>query len=400
MPARSVKLAQLFGIRIGADPSWFLALFLIVMLLGQQFGDVLPALSQTAAYALAVAAAGLFFGSLIVHELGHALVGRRFGIQTVSIDLWLLGGVARLDRDARTPKEEFLVAAAGPFGTLIAGGICVGAGIALSDGSTLIDAALLREQATDAGVALFGWGAAVNAVLFCFNLIPAFPLDGGRIARAIAWKLTGDRRKATVVAGQLGRGFALLLAAVGVWQLADGQVYNGIWFLLIAWFIGAAARAAVVTSEISEQLHTVTAGELMEERPNWVPADATALQAEHETFGPFAVDWAAVLDAQGRFQGIVTAERVTGELAAGRPEIPVRELLVSGDDAPRVEPEQTLEALLSSEPLRRLGALPVVDRAGVMRGLVTFVSVRDALAAALPGGSGDGEPRAPNAPPG
>ncbi|WP_320672894.1 site-2 protease family protein [Patulibacter defluvii] len=390
MPTRSVKLAQLFGIRIGADPSWFLALFLIVVLLGQQFDDVLPDLSQAAAYGLAVGAAVLFFGSLVIHELGHALVGRRFGIHTVSIDLWLLGGVARLDRDARTPKEEFVVAAAGPLGTLLAGALCVGAGIALSDSSTLLDAALLREQTTDAGVALFGWGAAVNGVLFCFNLIPAFPLDGGRIARAIAWKLTGSRRKATVAAGQLGRGFALVLAAVGLWQLADGSVYNGVWFLLIAWFIGAAARAAVVTSEISEQLHTVTAGELMEERPVWVPADATVLQAEHETFGPFPADWAAVLDGEGHFLGIVTAERVTAELAAGRPEVPVRELLATGDDAPRVPPDATLEGLLSNEPLRRLGALPVVDATGVMRGLVTFGSVRDALAAALPGSGPDG----------
>jgi len=384
MASRSVKLAQLFGIRIGADPSWFLALFLIILLLGDRFGAVLPDESSSTHYVLAVAAALLFFGSLVIHELGHALAARAFGIQTLGIDLWLLGGVARLSRDARSPKEELVVAIAGPLGTVLAGAICVGVGVALQDGTTLVDAALLREGADDPLLALFGWAATVNVVLLAFNLIPAFPLDGGRIARAIAWKATGDRRRGTVVAGWLGRVFAVLLAVYGLVVLMGGDAIGGIWFLLIAWFIGGAARAAVVTSEISEQLHAVTAAELMETQPAWVPTTATAIEAEEEAFAPFGVPWAALVDGEGQLRGLLPAERVREELNAGRPGTPVIEL-APDVEPPRVSPEATLEELLADARLRELGALPVVDATGVMRGQVSFRRVRDALAEALPG---------------
>ncbi len=384
MGTRSVKLAKVLGIRIGADPSWFLALFLIILLLGDRFDAVLPAESPTVHWALAVAAALLFFGSLVIHELGHAIAARWFGIQTQGIDLWLLGGVARLSRDARNPKEEFVVAIAGPVGTVVAGGLCVLVGLLLQGDTSLVDAALLREGAHDPLLALFGWAAAVNVVLLVFNLIPAFPLDGGRIARAIAWKISGDRRRGTVVAGGLGRVFAVLLGVYGLVVLMNGDAVSGIWFLLIAWFIGGAARAAVVTSEISEQLHAVTAGELMDEQPAWVPQGATAIEAEDEAFAPFGVPWAAVLSDEGRIVGVVRIERVREELNAGRPGTPVAELLDAGD-APHVGPEATLEELLADERLRELGALPVVGADGTMRGLVSFRSVRDALAQALPG---------------
>ena len=215
-------------------------------------------------------------------------------------------------------------------------------------------------------------------------MVPAFPLDGGRIARAIAWRVTGDRRRATVAAGNLGRGFAILLGAAGVFMLLQQETVSGLWFLILAWFIAGAAKAAVVTSEISEQLHQVVASEIMDQQPAWLPVDITVLDAEHEIFAPFGVPWAAMLDHDGRYLGIVTAERVRAELAAGRPEVRARELLEL-DETPRVAPDAALDDLLASEPLRRLGALPVIDESGVMRGLVTAGHVHEALAKALPG---------------
>lgn len=383
---RTVPLATLFGIRIGANPSWFLALLLMIALLGGRFDLVLPDASPTAAYALAVAAAALFFVSLIAHELGHALAARRFGIQTQGIDLWLLGGVARLSRDSRTPKEEFVVAFAGPFVTLVLCGIGVGVGLLVGSPDELWDATWITgdEETTTTAMALLGWLTFVNGALFAFNMIPAFPLDGGRIARSIAWAATKDRRRATTAAGLLGRGFAILLGAFGVYELLEGDAFDGLWYLLLAWFVAGAARAAVLSSEISEQLHEVTAVDIMDETPAWLPEDASALDAEHETFRPFDVPWAAMLDGDGRYLGIVTAERVRAELAAGRPNVPARELL-DPDDQPRVLPDAALDDLLQSTTMRRLGALPVVDADGVMRGLVTFAQVRAALVEALPG---------------
>jgi Zn-dependent protease len=188
MPAtRTVTLAHLFGIRIGANPSWFIALLLMIVLLGGQFEAVLPDAGPAQAYGLSVLAALLFFVSLVAHELGHALMARRFGIQTEGIELWLLGGVARLSRDSKNPKEEFFVAAAGPAVTLVVCLIGLGVGMLLTGRSDEIaDAVRLSSSTTTAAVAIVGWLTLVNGVLLVFNLIPAFPLDGGRIARAIA----------------------------------------------------------------------------------------------------------------------------------------------------------------------------------------------------------------------
>lgn len=388
MPAtRTVTLAHLFGIRIGANPSWFIALLLMIVLLGGQFEAVLPNAGPAEAYGLSVLAALLFFVSLVAHELGHALMARRFGIQTEGIDLWLLGGVARLSRDSKNPKEEFFVAVAGPAVTLVVCLLGLGVGLLLTGSDEVADAVRLSNATTTAAVAIVGWLTLVNGVLLVFNLVPAFPLDGGRIARSIAWKLTGDRRRATNVAGLLGRGFAILLGAAGVYFVLTDRLVDGLWFLILAWFIGGAARAAVMTSEVSAQLHEQTAGSLMDTQPAWLPDDVTVLAAQHETFQPFAVPWAAMLDPSGRYLGIVMARDVQSELAAGRPQVPARELLIA-TGAPRTSPDASLEQLLGSEALQTFGALPVVDDDDVMVGVVTRAQAHNALAAVLPGPDG------------
>jgi Zn-dependent protease len=383
---RTVPLATLFGIRIGVNPSWFLALLLMIVLVGGRFDVVLPDSSQATAYALAVAAALLFFASLLAHELGHALAARRFGIQTQGIELWLLGGVARLSRDSRNPREEFVVAAAGPFVTLVLFAIGAGIGLLLGSPDELADAVWVPDTnvRVTAPLAIVGWLTFINGALFVFNIIPAYPLDGGRIARAIAWKLTGNRGRATAAAGFLGRGFALLLAALGVFELMNDDSFGGLWYLLLAWFIWNAAKAAVMSEAISEQLHDVSATDIMDTQPPWLPEDTTVLDAEHDTLQPFGAEWAAVLDGDGHYRGIVMAQRVRAELAAGRPGLLVSELIESGDP-PRVAPDAALEDLLQSDELRRLGAVPVVTDDRVMIGLVTARGVREALARALPG---------------
>lgn len=383
---RTVPLATIFGIKIGVNPSWFFALLLMIVLIGARFDDILPTASPTVAYALAVAAAIVFFVSLVAHELGHALAARRFGIETQGIELWLLGGVARLSRDSRNPREEFVVAGAGPLVTFLLFAVGTGLGLLIASPDEFVDAVLVTSSAdveVSPGLAIVGWLAFINGALFVFNIIPAFPLDGGRLARAVAWKITGNRQKATVAAGFLGRGFAVLLAAFGLYSLMAGDSFAGVWYLILAWLLAGAAKAAVMTSALSEQLHEVTATDIMDTQPPWLPESASVLDAEHETFRPFDARWAAVLDGDGYYRGIVTADRVRAELDAGRPGVVVAELIET--EAPRVPPDAALDDLLQSEPLRRLGALPVIDEERVMLGLVTADGVRDALSKALPG---------------
>ena len=174
----SIQLGRIFGIRIGASPSWFIVLFVMIFALSGYFSDTLADSSSTTAYAVAVAGAALFFASLILHELGHAIVARRSGIGISGIDLWFFGGLAKMTRDTSSPGEEFRVAAAGPAVTLVIMAVCLGFGASTE--------AFTQDGETTPAQALLGWLAVVNGFLLVFNLVPAFPLDGGRIARAVA----------------------------------------------------------------------------------------------------------------------------------------------------------------------------------------------------------------------
>ena len=379
----SIQLVRLFGIRIGASPSWFVVLFVFIYFLSDRFEAVLG--RQTLAYALAVAAALLFFGSLILHELGHALAARREGIETSGIDLWFFGGVARLSRDTTSPGQEFRVAAAGPAVTLLVIVACCAVGLAL-DGDFVRGAVLETDVEATPATVLLRFLASINVLLFAFNLIPAFPLDGGRIARAGVWKLTGDRNKATRAAGRVGQGFSYLLIGGGLYLAVFGDdPLNGIYFVVLGWFLGSAARSAVVSTAFTERIDGITVADVMDHEPVTMPAGTPLEQAEDEFFLRYRWSWFPVVDTHGRFLGPIHHERVTGALGTAQPGLTVGELIDDEEGSDwRVRDDQPLEMLLGSERLRRLGALMAVDAEGVLRGVVTAEQVRRAVAATLP----------------
>jgi Zn-dependent protease len=206
----SIRLARVFGIRIGVDVSWFFVLFLIIFSLSRYYGDLFPG-EDSKAFILAVVSALLFFLSVVLHELGHAVVAMRNGIGIAGIDLWLFGGVAKMQRDTDSPGVEFRVAVAGPVVTLLIAVLCFGGAVLFSSMDAAEEAVTFGTGSAGAAAAVFGYLAFINAVLLVFNLIPGFPLDGGRIARAIAWWRTGDRTKATRFAARLGRGFSFAM---------------------------------------------------------------------------------------------------------------------------------------------------------------------------------------------
>jgi Zn-dependent protease len=381
---QSIQLARVFGIRIGASASWFVTLGIVIFVMSSYFKDELGA-STTTSFAVAVAAAMLFFVSLVLHELGHALVARREGIAITGIDLWLFGGVARMAGDTQSPGAEFKIAAAGPVVTLVIVGVLVGLSALVQQGSALEVARFAGHADASPTLALLGTLASLNTILLLFNLVPAFPLDGGRMARALIWKLTGDRRRATRIAGRIGEGFAYLLIGVGIFWAARGSLLNGIWLAVLGWFIAQSARAAVASTAFTERLDGITVADIMDAQPVSMPATATVSQAQDEYFLRYRWDWFPVVDDHGRFVGVVREPRIDAEIAAGRPALAVAELVETDDaDAWRVRSDSPLESLLGDEGLRDRGALMAVDADGVLRGVVTIEQVRRALMAALP----------------
>jgi Zn-dependent protease len=376
----SFQLARVFGIRIGASASWFIVFGLVIYYLSDYFDSVIGR-SDTTNFGTAVIGALAYFVSIVLHELGHALAARREGMEVTGIDLWLFGGLAKLNRDSNSPGEEFRVAAAGPLVTLLIVLVCIGGGVLIGPSDDFSHAAQFSEgQSVSPVIAVLGWLAAVNILLLLFNLIPAFPLDGGRIARSIAWKATGNKHRGTRIAGQLGVGFSYLMIAAGIAIAVSGDPLNGVWLCLIAWFINQGARSAMLSSEFSEKIGDVTARDLMDEQPLWIGSEATALQAADDFFARYRAQWLPVVSADGNFEGMLRAERADGAVAAGQPTLKAEEL-VDQDSSSDVEigAETPLESLLDSDALRRHGALAVVDADHRLIGVVTADQVRRAL---------------------
>jgi Zn-dependent protease len=375
----SFQLGRIFGIRIGVNASWFLILFLFLFWLSSQFTDILQ--DTTKGYAAAVAAAVLFFGSIVLHELGHALAARRSGIEVAGIDLFFFGGVMKMSRDTDTPGREFYVAVAGPLVTLAIALVGTAVGIAIAGTDDFYEAARLGGDAPrDAVLLLVSFLVTMNAILLVFNLVPAFPLDGGRIARAAIWKLTGDRGRATRLAGLVGQGFAVLLMGLGLFLSFNGAVYDGLWLAVLGYLLWQSARGAVLQSAVTSRLEGVTVADIMDADPVTLPADLPVQQAYEDFFLRYqGWPWFAVVEADGRFAGI--AHRAAVESAArGAEPVPVRELAA---DSAEVRDDAPLEALLGSESLRRLGALMAVDADGRLRGVVTLEQVSRALQSRL-----------------
>ena len=347
MPARnSITLFHVRGIRIGVDYSWFFILFLIILSLSGFYKSVLGPGHDTNAYLLAVASAIAFFGSILLHELGHALVAIRHGIAISEIGLWFFGGVARMNRDSDSAGTEFKIAVAGPLVTLAIALACIAVGIGFAGADEFWKAMRILDEADTSGVlALVAWLAFINLLVLGFNLIPAFPLDGGRIARAIVWRLTGDRNRATRFAALMGQAFSYVFIMVGLLLLIYGDPVGGIWLALIGFILGQSARSTVVQAEFATRIEGISVGGLIDRgSADAVPEPSRTSRRVADVFAP---------DASGGL---------------------------------RVRSDAPLEAVLGNENLRRLGALVAVDEDGRLKGVITADQVSRALRDALAGG--------------
>jgi len=378
---RSIQVARVFGVRIGVDVSWFFVFFLVIYLMSQNYRQIFPG-QETKAFVLAVVSAILFFLSILLHELGHALTAKRLGIGIASIDLWLFGGIAKMERDTRSAGEEFKVAAAGPAVTLIIAAVCFGAASLISGVDAAARGTALEDSGVSGTVAVLGWLALVNISLLLFNLIPGFPLDGGRIARAIAWWRTGDRTKATRFAARLGRGFSFLMIVAGLLiAFVLGDLFGGIWLVVIGFFLGSAARQSEYQNEVQSRIEGIRVSDVMDAEPVAISTELSLDRAFDEFFLRYGWPWFPVVDHEGRLKGVVAADSVESVPEQVRPTRTVASVMAadSGGSGLRVDFHEPLEALLGREGLQRLGAIMAVDAEGVLRGVVTADRVRQAL---------------------
>ncbi len=377
----SFTLFHVRGIKIGVDWSWFLVLFLVIFWMSDFYADLLGEESYaTTPFLLAVASAVGFFGAILLHELGHAFVARRHGIGITSIQLWIFGGMARMDRESDSPATEAKVALAGPAVTLAIVVVLTAIGVAAEGWSAFREAALVESRSDVSGVmAMLAWLAGINFLILVFNLIPAFPMDGGRVARAIAWWRTGNRTSATRFAANLGRVLAYAIMAGGLALIFAGDLFAGVWLALIGMVINGSARGAAMQTAITGRISNLRVADVMDREPVTIPGELSVERALDEYFLRYQWPWFPVVDAAHRFLGLVVRDRADEVPAVSRSSSLVSDVLERDDGTFQVRDDTPLDSLLSNQNLRRFGALMAVDADGRLSGVITVEQVGRAL---------------------
>ncbi|MBK8293524.1 MAG: site-2 protease family protein [Solirubrobacterales bacterium] len=378
---RSFTLFKVRGIRVTVDWSWFIVLFLVIFWLSDFYGSLLGVPnSSTEPYLLAVASAAGFFGSIVLHELGHAFMAARNGIGITRISLWIFGGVAQMDRESDSPGTEFQVAIGGPVVTALIAAVLFAIGILTVGWAEFRDTMEMDQFVGTSGViAMVGWLAAVNLIVLFFNLLPAFPMDGGRIVRSIAWKITGKRSAATRFAAGLGRIFGYLFIGLGLLLAVRGSVFSGVWLALIGVLITGSARAATVQTNVTSRLDGIKVGDIMDEHPVAIPATTSVDQALDEYFLRYQWSWFPVVDGGNRFLGMIIRDQVDQVPETDRTSTTVSEHLELNSRAFHISEEALLESLLGNPDMRKFGALMVTDHGGQLAGVVTVEQLGRAL---------------------
>jgi len=362
---QSIRLGRVGGVPVGVHWSVALIFGLVTWELAAiVFPDAHGGGARPEYWVAAIVTATLFLGSLLAHEGSHAVVARRHGVGVRSITLWLFGGVAQLEGEAHTPGADFTIAAVGP-----------GTSIGLAGVFALSQLLLERAGAHGLAVDVCTWLWQINLLLAGFNLIPAAPLDGGRILRAALWRSTGDRARASVLAARAGLGFGAILMGFGLVEFVDGSPL-GLWPAFLGWFLFVAARSEIEVARPQKGVEGLPVGAVMTAQPPMVPSAITVAEL---LAGP--VHWwqgrevAAVVGPTGWLEGVVTLGRIL--------QVPAHEQMHTrlGDIADRIDrvpvgrPEEAMTTLLGR--MDAAGGRPavVLDPANRLAGIVTAQDV-------------------------
>lgn len=367
---QSIRLGTWRGVAVGANWS---VLLIVALLAGELAEYVLPVASghpDAGDWAAGIAAAVVLLGSILLHEMAHALLAVRDGVRIRSITLFAFGGVTELRGEATTAGADFRIAAAGPAVSVVLAGAFRG-----------LEVAAAAAGAPGAVVSTLSWLWQANLLLAVFNLIPAAPLDGGRILRDWLWRRSGDRLRATAAAARLGEGFGVLLVCLGfVAFLSVGLV--GLWPALIGFFLYSSARSEESDARARQSLAGLRVGHVMWTRPPVVPGRATLEEIAAGHLWGYQGRAAAVSDDRGGLAGVLTAAAVAAVPAERRRSTTAGDLAVPMADVPVGRPDEPLSDL--AERMRASGGHPavVLDPGGRLIGIVSPEDVQRALAGA------------------
>ncbi len=365
----SISLGRIAGIRVGINASVFLIIAILVAGLATgRLPAAFPGRSLVAYVIAAIIAAVLFLASLLAHELAHSLVARRSGVEVESIVLWLLGGVAQLKGEPKTPGADFRIAFVGPLTSFALAAI-----FGLAAGGV----AWLGTAGLPFGV--LAYLAATNAMLAVFNLIPAAPLDGGRVLRAALWRWRGNRQAAAVSAARAGRFVGFAMIALGVLQVVTGFGLGGIWLALIGWFVVSAATAEEQHARLDGKLADVRVGQVMTATPvvvdgNLTVAEFIARVALSQRFSTYPL-----VDHQGRLTGLVTLNRVRAVSPESRATTQLHDIACAPAEVPLTRPEEPIVDLIERMQGCSDGRAVVLDADGRVIGVVSPTDVARAL---------------------
>lgn len=374
--AGGLGLGRILGVEIRLDLSLLVIFALVTFNLG---AGVLPrwhpAWSPVAVWALALGAAVLFFASLLTHEMAHALVARRMDVPVRRITLFLFGGLAHLEGEPKSPKAEFLIAVVGPATSLVIGALATAAGVWLAGPALELgvvegpEAALAAMHGLGPLATVLLWLGPVNLFLGLFNLVPGFPLDGGRVLRALLWGATGDLTRATRWASWSGQGVAWVLMGVGVMNVLGGGLVSGLWLVLIGWFLNNAARTSYQQLLVRQALEDVPVTRLMRTQLDRVGPELSVdeLVREHVMVSD---QHAFPVESQGVLQGLVSFEDLRKVPQADWVRTPVGAVMTPLDELAALSPDADGEQALEQLAQRDVEQLPVLDEEAHLLGLV------------------------------
>jgi Zn-dependent protease len=365
----NIRLGRFFGIEVGLHYSWFLIALLITMSLSAQFQASNAGWGTGVIWTVSIVTAILFFVALLAHEMSHALVARARGLTTKAITLFALGGVAQIEREPEDAQTEFWVGIIGPISSALIGLACLG---------------IARGAGWRAGVqpqtpiaAMFLWLGYINLTLAAFNMIPGFPLDGGRILRSIIWWSTGSGDRATQLAARIGQVVALLFIALGIFRFFGGAGFGGLWIAFIGWFLLQAAGASYSTVNVMKSLEGVRVGDVMTR--DCVSVDGNLnVQNFVEEHLLRSGRRCFVVEQNGEVAGLVTPHEIRGLERQRWPYTTLHDVMRPLDQVHTVTPATPVSEALETMGRDDVNQLPVVSN-NHLEGIVSRAHVLQVL---------------------